>query len=100
MTIAIIIAGLLIAGAIIFSGQKEEKIYVPLDDDTSFIDGQKEAFLGGCTDDGTADLEMCTCTWNKIMQEYGIDKFTEIAIEYSKTDYMPKKMEDITLSCL
>jgi len=96
-TIAIIIAGLLIAGTIYFTSQKEEMVYLPTETNNLEKD-YRTGFMSGCND-GTNE-QFCSCMYERSLQEYGFNKFVSISMEYVETNFMPKDMQDIMMSCL
>jgi len=98
-TIAIIIAGILITGAIYFTNQKDNEVYIYSDDSQTEIRVEfKKGFMDGCYD-GTNKKE-CECFYSEIEKEYGFSGFVDMAITYSQDNEIPERANEAILNCL
>jgi hypothetical protein len=97
--IAIIIAGLLVAVAVGFTNQKQDRIYIaPEESEVLPANEFREAFMVGCAED-PADTSSCSCIYDEMLSEYGFDGFLDLSIEYVKTNTLPSEVMDVIEKC-
>lgn len=58
----------------------------------------REAYMGGCVTSETSDA-YCGCTFDFIVDKYGMDKVVELGLEYQKTGELPSEMVEAAVSC-
>jgi hypothetical protein len=100
--ITIIITGLIIGGAIVFSGNEKE--VTPQVEETKVLETakkeQKNIYMQGCIGDETFLFPFCECTYNSLIEEYGYEGFNNLSLEFQATRVFNEKTQDIIMSCV
>lgn len=89
--IAIIIAGGLIALAIALPSKAEKE-----QNKSEYF---KSEFIAGCTEDSSGMFNFCSCMYENLEDNLGVDGIEEFAYEYDATGVLPKGTEEVINHC-
>jgi hypothetical protein len=88
LVIGVVIAGLLIGGAIMFN-KKEKMVTVPIEGNIS--DTYKDNFMEGCISD-TSTYADCNCYYNSLERQIGKENMLQFSLDYIETEQIPEKV--------
>lgn len=58
----------------------------------------KQDFMEGCTENG-GNTEFCSCSYDGVVNKYGIDGFRKLAIEMEDTGVLPEEVLNEGINC-
>lgn len=94
--VAIILAGIMIAGSIYITNNKKE-VEAPRD---IMAEVFEDNFLEGCIGEDVGNIKLCNCMYQNLEKTYDTDTLFELSIRYEETGILSKELEDVALSCV
>jgi hypothetical protein len=91
----LIVGGLLVGGAVYYSDTKDSSV----NNETKIIETMKEGFIDGCISED-ATYSYCSCSYDKLMDAWGVDKFVTVSIQYEETGELPDGTINLISQCL
>jgi hypothetical protein len=90
----VVFIALLIVG---LTTQEEKRINVPVTNDV--LNNFKTGFVDGCMQDGSVTYLECSCSYDELVKEYGVDGLLDISSDYLKNGEYPEKAINTILKC-
>lgn len=85
-TIVAVIGILMIIGMV---AEKNETVRVPIENkDSSFRDN----FIVGCMDGDKSEESNCSCYYDSMFRQIGLDGIIELSVDYIETEELPSKV--------
>ena len=67
---------------------------------TEDTDAYKEAYMEGCLEGGVVSYDYCDCTYEYMVDTYGLSAIMHVAVDYLETDDVPDEMTEAVDYCL
>lgn len=99
IVLAILVAGSIIGAGVYFSkDSKEETVTIP--QTTTLSSTFKDNFIEGCLEKDTSKYTLCSCMYDKLEENLGVQGVMDMSLEYLKTNQLPTNVFSIIAPCV